>query len=58
MDARELTKKYYELHDWKIEADKKIGFLEMENQKLRTIVNDMVIDLQMLQQTVERMRNA
>ena len=58
MDAKELTKKWFELEQSRQDMEKRVKFLEMENEKLRTIVSDLGIDLQMLQQTVERMRNA
>lgn len=58
MDAKELTKKWFELEHSRQDMEKRVKFLEMENEKLRTIVSDLGIDLQMLQQTVERMRNA
>ena len=48
MDAKELTKKFYELSEWKHEAEKRIEYLEQENQKLRRLTGDMSIDLKML----------
>ena len=45
MDAKELTKKFYELSEWKHEAEKRIEYLEQENQKLRRLIGDMSIDL-------------
>ena len=54
MDARELTNKFYELSAWKYEAEKRIEFLEQENQKLRRLTDDMKIDLKMLEQSIRR----
>lgn len=49
MDARELTKKYYDLNNQIIELSKKVEFLEQENSKLRMQVDDLKIDVKMLQ---------
>ena len=54
MDAKELTKKFYELSEWKHEAEKRIEYLEQENQKLRRLTGDMSIDLKMLDQSIRR----
>lgn len=54
MDAKELTKKFYELSEWKREAEKRIEYLEQENQKLRRLTGDMSIDLKMLDQSIRR----
>jgi len=49
MDARELTKKYYDLDKQVAELIKKVDYLEQENAKLRLQVNDLMIDVKMLQ---------
>ena len=49
MDARELTKKYYDLNNQVAELIKKVDYLEQENAKLRLQVNDLMIDVKMLQ---------
>ena len=54
MDARELTVKYNELSDWKREAEKRIEFLEQENEKLRRLTNDLSIDIKMLEASIRR----
>lgn len=54
MDAKELTKKFYELSEWKHETEKRIEYLEQENQKLRRLTGDMSIDLKMLDQSIRR----
>ena len=57
MDARELTVKYNELSDWKHEVEKRIEFLEQENEKLRRLTNDMSIDIKMLEASIRRRGN-
>lgn len=49
MDARELTKKYWELSNLVDELKKKVEFLEQENAKLRMLTEDLKIDVKMLQ---------
>ena len=47
MDARELTKKVYELENINAEFKKRIEFLEQSNLKLVMQVNDLVVDVKM-----------
>ena len=49
MDARELTKKYFEDHQSLREAQKQIEYLTQECAKLRRMVEDMQIDIKMLE---------
>ena len=49
MDARELTKKYNDLSNTVIELKKEVEYLTQENTKLRMIVEDLKIDVQMLE---------
>lgn len=49
MDARELTKRYYELMENYIETKKTVDFLEQEVSKLRRFVDDMKVDIAMLE---------
>lgn len=49
MDARELTKKYWELSNLVDDLKKKVEFLEQENSKLRMLTEDLKIDVKMLQ---------
>jgi regulator of replication initiation timing len=48
MDARELTKKYYEMSNKLTDAIKDIEFLKSENEKLRMKLDDLSIDVKML----------
>jgi len=54
MDARELTKKYYEMSNKLIDAIKDIEFLKSENEKLRMKLDDMSIDVKMLSNNPRR----
>lgn len=54
MDARELTKKYYEMSNKLIDAIKDIEFLKSENEKLRMKLDDMSIDVKMLSNNLRR----
>lgn len=49
MDARELTKKLYEQENKLTDYEKRIEYLEQELSKLRLIVGDIKIDMQMMQ---------
>lgn len=49
MDARELTKRFYDLNNLVDDLKKRVEFLEQENAKLRLQVNDLMIDVKMLQ---------
>ena len=49
MDARELTKKMYEQENTIINHEKRIEYLEQELSKLRMLMDDMKIDVQMMQ---------
>ena len=51
MDARELTKKYYDLRNEYDHTKKQVEFLTQEIEKLRMIVDDMKVDVQMLQRS-------
>ena len=53
MDARELTKKYYDLrHEYDV-TKKQVDYLTMECEKLRLLVDDMQVEIRML----ERLRS-
>ncbi len=54
MDARELTKKYYEMSNKLIDAIKDIEFLKSENEKLRMKLDDISIDVKMLSNNPRR----
>ena len=54
MDARELTKKYYEMSNKLIDAIKDIEFLKSENEKLRMKLDDMSVDVKMLSNNPRR----
>lgn len=49
MNAQELTSKWYEDHAKISEQQKQIDYLTQEVEKLRMIVSDMQIDIEMLQ---------
>ena len=49
MDAKELTKKVIDQENRIFQVEKKCEYLEMEFQKLRLLMDDMKIDVQMLQ---------
>lgn len=49
MDARELTKKMHEQQNIATDHEKRIAYLEQEIIKLRMLMDDMKIDLQMMQ---------
>ena len=48
MDARELTKEYYQLSNELFTTRKQVEYLTQELEKLRMLVDDMKIDVQML----------
>lgn len=48
MDARELTKKVYELENIIYDLRKRIEYLEDVNRKLEMYVDDLQIDVKML----------
>ena len=47
MDARELTKKFYELENTIYDYRKRIEYLEDSNRKLQMQVSDLKIDAEM-----------
>ena len=49
MDAKELTKKYYDLENRYTETKKQVEYLTQEFEKQRLIIEDMKIDLKMLE---------
>ena len=49
MDARELTKKVYELENIIYDLRKRIEYLEDINRKLEMYVDDLQIDVKMLE---------
>lgn len=49
MDARELTKKYTDMSNELFQTKKQVEFLTQEIEKLRLLVDDMKIDVQMIQ---------
>lgn len=49
MNAQELTERYYKDHHRLDELEKKVEFLEQEYQKLRMLVDDLKIDVQMIE---------
>ena len=48
MDARELTKSYIELKSEYQETKKTVEYLDQEVSKLRLIIEDLKIDVEML----------
>lgn len=56
MDAKELTKKYYEEKYRADELEKKVNWMEQELQKQRLILDDLKIDVQMLQNSRRSVR--
>jgi len=48
MDAKELTKKVYELENIIYDLRKRVDYLEDSNQKLTMHVNDLLVDVSML----------
>lgn len=48
MDAKELTKKYYDLENRYTETKKQVEFLTQEFEKLRLLVDDLRIDVAMV----------
>ena len=48
MDARELTKEYIKLSNDLFTTMKQVEYLTQEMEKLRMLVDDMKIDVQML----------
>ena len=48
MDARELTKEYTRLSNELFTTKKQVEYLTQEMEKLRMLVDDMKIDVQML----------
>lgn len=51
MDARELTKKYTVIENELFQTKKQLEFLTQEYEKLRMIVDDLKIDVQMMQRS-------
>ena len=51
MDARELTKKFYDLENKFYEMRDKVEHLEQENRLLNMHVQDLLVDVKMLQKT-------
>lgn len=51
MDARELTKMFYQSQDRIIELEKQVDFLTQEAQKLRQMVEDLQIDVKMMERS-------
>lgn len=51
MDAKELTKKYWELKNEVAELKKEVEYLKDEVQKLQMLTGDMEIDLRMLERS-------
>ena len=49
MDARELTKKYMDMSNELFQTKKQVEYLTQELEKLRLLVEDMKIDVQMMQ---------
>ena len=49
MDARELTKEYTRLSNELFTTKKQVEYLTQEMEKLRMLVDDMKIDVQMIQ---------
>ena len=49
MDARELTKKYIDMSNELFQTKKQVEYLTQEFEKLRLLVEDMKIDIQMMQ---------
>lgn len=49
MDARELTKKYMDVSNELFTTKKQVKYLTQEVEKLRMIVDDMKVDVQMMQ---------
>lgn len=49
MDARELTKKYIDMSNELFQTKKQVEYLTQEFEKLRLLVEDMKIDVQMIQ---------
>jgi hypothetical protein len=49
MDARELTKKYIDMSNELFQTKKQVECLTQEFEKLRLLVEDMKIDVQMMQ---------
>lgn len=56
MDAKELTKKYYDLDNKFAEDHKNVEFLMSENMKLRRMVEDAAVDIKMLQASIDALR--
>ena len=54
MDARELTKYTRDLENRVIELEKTVEYLEQDNTKIRRILEDLRIDLQMVEHGVRR----
>ena len=48
MDAKELTKKYYDLENRYTETKKQVEYLTQEFEKLRLLVDDLRIDVAMV----------
>ena len=49
MDARELTKRYYDLNNTVFELKKEVEYLTQKAAKLRMIVEYLKIDVKMLE---------
>ncbi len=49
MDARELTKMFYQSQDRIIELEKQVSFLMQELEKQRVLMSDLQIDVKMLE---------
>lgn len=49
MDAKELTRKYYEIEQLALDLKKRVEYLEAENAKLRLTISDLEIDVKMLE---------
>lgn len=56
MDARELTKKFYELENINYDFRKRIEYLEDVNRKMEMRLKDLEVDLRM-QQNMRRVNN-
>ena len=56
MDAKELTKKYFEEKYRADELEKKVGFLEQEVSKQRLLLDDLRIDVQMIMNSKRSVR--
>ena len=51
MDARELTKEYWNLRNEYDHTKKQVDYLTMECEKLRMLVDDMQVEIKMLEKS-------